>query len=136
MDVLLIIDGVVDNCICADSVERAQEIYPDQLCMERTPDLAHVGPGHLYDGTSFTAPPPPPKTGTVLTQVEFLKRIPMVKRINIRAAANTDGVIKDAMELLVSAPTVHTNDPDLRYFVAYLVQYGYLTQADANALLE
>lgn len=59
MDVLLIKDGVVANCICADSVERAQTFYPDYLCMERTEALRGCGPGDLYDGVTFTRPERP-----------------------------------------------------------------------------
>lgn len=55
MDVLLISKGVV-NCICADSVERAQEFYPNHFCIERTEALREWGPGDLYDGVAFTHP--------------------------------------------------------------------------------
>jgi len=54
MDVLLIRDGVVENCICADSVARAQEFYPDHICIERDEALQAFGPGDLYDGTNFS----------------------------------------------------------------------------------
>ena len=57
MDVFLIKDGVVENCICADSVARAQQFYTDHLCIERTPDLMQYGPGDLYDGADFSHPP-------------------------------------------------------------------------------
>lgn len=54
MDVLLISNGVVVNCICSDSVSRAQTFYPDHLCIERTEDLRGWGPGDLYDGVNFS----------------------------------------------------------------------------------
>ena len=54
MDVLLIKNGVVENCICADSVARAQQFYPDHMCIERTPELGAWGPGDLYDGVAFS----------------------------------------------------------------------------------
>lgn len=57
MDVFLIKDGVVENCICADSVARAQQFYPEYVCIERTPELSQFGPGDLYDGTNFSHPP-------------------------------------------------------------------------------
>lgn len=57
MDVFLIANGVAENCICADSVERAQQFYPDHICIERTPELAQFGPGDLYDGINFSHPP-------------------------------------------------------------------------------
>ena len=57
MDVFLIKDGIVENCICADSVARAQQFYPDYICIERVGDLTQYGPGDLYDGTNFSHPP-------------------------------------------------------------------------------
>lgn len=57
MDVLLVKDGVVENCICADSVQRAEQFYPDHICIERTEALLQFGRGDLYDGTNFSHPP-------------------------------------------------------------------------------
>lgn len=54
MDVLLISNGMVVNCICADSVERAQVFYPEYICIERTEALRGWGPGDLYDGVNFS----------------------------------------------------------------------------------
>ena len=137
MDVLLIADdGTVDNCICADSVERAALFYPGHICIERTELLRHVGVGHRYDGLTFTAPPAPPPEPKILTKVEFLKRIPMLKRISIRTAAASDAVIADGMALLTSTDQVRLDDPDLQYFVGYLVTRGYLTVAESAALME
>lgn len=59
MDVLIIKDGRVENCICADSVERAQLFFPDHLCVERTDELSQFGPGDLHDGQSFIKAPIP-----------------------------------------------------------------------------
>lgn len=56
MDVFLILNGVVVNCICADSIERAQSFYPDHICIERTEALRSWGPGDLYDGVNFSHP--------------------------------------------------------------------------------
>lgn len=56
MDVLLILDGKVENCICADSVERAQQFYPQHICIERTEALREWGRGDLYDGVNFSHP--------------------------------------------------------------------------------
>ena len=58
MDVILInqTTGVVDNVICADSVARAQQFYPDHLCVERQPGEP-VGPGYVTrdGGQTFEA---------------------------------------------------------------------------------
>lgn len=47
MDVFLIKDGKVENCICADSVERAAQFFPEHDCVERTEELRGFGPGDL-----------------------------------------------------------------------------------------
>lgn len=132
MDVLLIKNGVVENCICADSVARAQQFFPDYLCIERDDALREFGPGDLYDGTTFSKAPrvvqPVP-----LTRLEFLRRFTPQQRINIRAS--NDPVIQDGMGLLDLAQEVRVDDPDTQFFVGYLVQQGLITQADADRIL-
>jgi hypothetical protein len=60
MQVILILSGIVERVIEADSVARAQQVFPNHLCIERTPPLAHVGPGFTTadGGNTFTAPAP------------------------------------------------------------------------------
>lgn len=132
MDVLLIKNGVVENCICADSVARAQQYYPDHICIERDEALREFGPGDLYDGTTFSKAPrvvqPVP-----LTRLEFLRRFTPQQRINIRAS--NDPVIQDGMGLLDLAQEVRTDDPDTVFFIGYLVQQALITQADADRIL-
>lgn len=139
MYVLLITpaDHIVDNCISADSCERAAQFYPHHLCVERQPD-SPAGPGWLYDPAtgSLSEPPAPPRQPTVLTRLEFLRRIPTPARIAIRQAAATDAVIADGLGLLDLADQVHTADPDVVMLVGYLVQHHYLTAAQAAAILE
>lgn len=132
MDVLLIKNGVVENCICADSVARAQQFYPEHLCIERADALREFGPGDLYDGAAFSKAPrvvqPVP-----LTRLEFLRRFTPQQRINIRAS--NDPVIQDGMGLLDLAQEVRTDDPDTVFFIGYLVQQNLITQADADRIL-
>lgn len=132
MDVLLIKNGVVENCICADSVARAQQFFPDHLCIERTEALRKWGPGDLYDGAAFSKAPrlvqPVP-----LTRLEFLRRFTPQQRISIRAS--NDPVIQDGMGLLDLAQEVRVDDTDTVYFVNYLAQQNLITQADADRIL-
>lgn len=132
MDVLLVKDGKVENCICADSVARAQQFYPDHICIERDDALREFGPGDLYDGTAFSKAPrvivPVP-----LTRLEFLRRFTPQQRISIRAS--NDPVIQDGMGLLDLAQEVRTDDPDTVFFIGYLVQQNLITQADADRIL-
>lgn len=57
MEVILVKDGLVENVICADSVERAQQFYPAHICIERTAEISNVGPGYLYSNGVWTEPP-------------------------------------------------------------------------------
>lgn len=133
MDVFLITGGVIENCICADSVERAQRFYPDHTCIKRAGDLTQFGPGDLYDGTNFSkapvviAPPGP------VTRLEFLRSFSAQQRIAIRAA--NDPVIVDALSLLDLAEDVNLQDPDVVYFVNYCATQGYISAADADRIL-
>lgn len=69
MNVLLILNGKVENCISADSVERAQQFYPDHICLEQT---GSEGIGYGYADGVFTAPEPPPiVVSKILTHLEF-----------------------------------------------------------------
>ena len=133
MDVFLIKDGIVENCICADSVARAQQFYPDYICIERTPELAQYGPGDLFDGTNFSKAPVVVRPPGPVSRLEFLRRFTAQQRIAIRAA--NDPVIVDGLQLLDLAEDVNLQDPDTVYFVNYCADQGYITQADADRIL-
>jgi len=133
MDVLLVKDGKVDNCICADSVARAQQFYPDHICIERTDDLRGFGPGDLYDGTNFSKAPYV-RVIVPVTRLEFLRRFTPEQRIAIRAS--TDPIIIDGRELLDMASDVSADDPDTIMYVRYLQQQGFISAEDADRILE
>ena len=133
MDVFLIAGGVVENCICADSVARAQQFYPHHICIERTGDLAQFGPGDLYDGVDFSKAPVVVLPPGPVSRLEFLRRFTAQQRISIRAA--NDPVIVDALQLLDLAEDVNLQDPDVGYFVNHCASQGYITQADADRIL-
>jgi hypothetical protein len=130
MNVLLIKDGRVENCISADSVERALMFYPDHICMEQ---VDGVGPSYTYADGVFTPPPPPVVEVQPITKLAFLRRFPTAKRIAIRAS--TDPIIVDAMALLDLAQDVIVNDPDTVMLVGYLQQQGFLTAEEAQGVL-
>jgi hypothetical protein len=135
MDVLLIKNGVVENCICADSVDRAQQFYPEYVCIERTPELGVWGPGSLFDGTTWSPAPPVPVIPQPITKLEFLRRFTAEQRVAIRTAVATDPVIADGMGLLDLAQDVLVTDPDTVYFVNYLRDNNYITQSDVDRVL-
>ena len=133
MDVFLIKDGIIENRICADSVARAQQFYPDYICIERTGNLTQFGPGDLYDGVDFSKAPVVVLPPGPVSRLEFLRRFTAQQRIAIRAA--NDPVIVDGLQLLDLAEDVNLQDPDTVYFVNHCASQGYITQADADRIL-
>ena len=134
-DVLLIQGGVVVDLICADSVERAQQCFPQFTCVARTEGMM-AGPGWSYDGQTFTEPTPLSLPKRPLTKLEFLQRFTVAQRIAIRAARASDPVIDDALQILDLAENVQTERPDTQAWVQYLVEKGLISAADAAAILE
>ena len=133
MDVFLILNGIIENCICADSVTRAQQFYPDHLCIERAGDLMQYGPGDLYDGANFSKAPVVALPPGPVSRLEFLRSFTAAQRIAIRAA--NDPVIVDALQLLDLAEEINLQDSDVIFFVNYCASQGYITTADADRIL-
>lgn len=69
-----------------------------------------------------------------LSPYEFLKRFPTDKRIAIRAAAKTDVLIEDFMDLLNRAQAVYPGNDDVRAALQYLVSQNLLTADEAAAI--
>lgn len=113
MDVILVRNGLVENVISADSVERALTFYPLYIAMERTPDLSFVGPGFLYDGKDFTAPPqpePPAQTDRRVTKFRFQLRFTDAEAVAIKDppkaakdAARAVGDLSDGARVTLAA---------------------------------
>lgn len=140
MEVILIANNLVDNVICADSVERAQQFYPDHICLERTDELAHVGPGFLFDGSVFSAPEPveQPQDWRI-TRLAFLNRFTDAEAIGIDLASQGATVQAAAMrryQAKVSAATfVDLSDPNTRNGVIALEDAGLLADGRADVIL-
>lgn len=133
MRVLLIVDGVVGNIIEADSVERAQAIYPQALALDGAGVDAEIH--DVWDGTRFVRALVPAAVPAPLEPIDFLRRFSGAQRIAIRAAAATDPVIADAMAMLDAAKSVHLDNDDTIAFTGYLAAVGLITSADAERIL-
>jgi len=133
MDVFLIKDSVIENCISADSTERAQQFYPDYTCIERTELLSQFGIGDLYNAGVFTKSPPKPPILYPISRLTFLRRFTAQQRIAIRA--QEDAVIKDALQMLDLAEEVKLDDQDTVFFVNYLVTQNLITEEDSLRIL-
>lgn len=129
--------NVVDNVISADSAERAQEFYPDYLCIVRG-DSDPVGPGDGYlalTGTFTPCPPPPQVPRQAISKLDFLSRFTQQQRISIRSAGANNAVVGDAMYMLDLAENVRIDHDDTIFFVNYLAQVGLIASSDAERIL-
>ena len=133
MDVFLIKDGVIENCISADSTERAQQFYPDYTCIERTEELNQFGIGDLYNAGVFTKSPPKPPVLYPISRLDFLRRFTAQQRISIRET--DDPIIKDALQMLDLAEQIELDDQDTVFFVNYLVTQNLITEEDSLRIL-
>jgi len=143
MDVILIRDGIVENVISADSVERAKMFFPDCDAFERTPDLSFVGPGYLFDGVTFTAPPEPepePQTDRRVTKFRFQLRFTDAEAVAIDIASRGDtpeaALLRRNRELVSLAEWVDLDKPLVRDGVNGLVTFGLLTAERAAEILD
>ncbi len=140
MDVILILNGLVENVIVADDVARAQSFYPAYTCVERAAGSA-VGPGYTTtDNVTFTAPPPvvPPPVWKI-TRYAMLARFTPQEAIALKVAAQGTGVtpatVAYYLDALNAANYVDLQDPATISMIDALVSAALLTQARATAIL-
>lgn len=140
MDVILVLNGLVENVISADSVERALLFYPEHTAIERTSELSFVGPGHLYAGQEFTAPPPVDNPDRRVTKLRFKLRFTANERAMIEYASRQNTIeaaaLQDYKELISDSEWVDLNNPLVRDGIASLVLFGLLSQERATEILD
>ena len=143
MDVILIRDGIVENVISADSVERALLFFPDCTAIERTADISFVGPGYLYDGSAFTAPLEPEPVVNAdrrVTKFRFRLRFTAEERAAIEFASRQNTIeaaaLRDYIELVALAEWVDLDKPLVRDGIMALVPFGLLTAERAAQILD
>ena len=129
---VIIKDGVVEACGSASALDDVAPFYADCSVME-VADVVDVG--STYAGGVFTPPVINGLTEGSITKLAFLRRFPTAKRIGIRAAALTDPILSDALQLLDAAQDVNTSDPDTQLLVGYCVQQGLLTVEESASIL-
>lgn len=140
MNVILIKDGRVENVILADSVERAQQFYPDHTAIERTEALAQVGPGWQFDGTTWTAPEPVviPEDRRI-TRLAFLNRFTDEEAVAIDLAsqgATVQAAYMRRYQAKVEAATfIDLADSQTRNGVIALEDGGLLADGRADEIL-
>lgn len=86
----------------------------------------------MPDAVLAAAPRPAPQKWET---IDFLRRFTSAERISARLLRDTDLVLNDFFALLEMTSTVHSDDPDMRLGMGYLVQLGVLTPARRNTIL-
>jgi len=139
MRVLLIKNNVVENAILADSVERAQQFYPDHLVMEQ-PD--GVGPGFIFDPSINDFSPPEPVVipeDRRITRLAFLNRFTDAEAVAIDLAsqgATVQAAYMRRYQAKVQAATfIDLDDPATRNGVIDLEGAGLLVEGRADEIL-
>lgn len=85
---------------------------------------------HKIGTVSIPAPVKEP-----ITKLSFLRRMTAAQRIAIRAAAQTDPILADAMQMLDAAQDISTDDPDTIALVHYCAQQGLVAASDVPNIL-
>lgn len=70
-----------------------------------------------------------------ITKLSFLRRMTAAQRIAIRAAAQSDPILADAMQMLDAAQDISTDDPDTIALVQYCAQQGLIAVSDIPNIL-
>ena len=138
MRVLLIKNNIVENCILADSVERAQLFYPDYEIIEQ-PD--GVGLGFIRIDGVWTAPEPVVvQEDRKITRLAFMNRFADNEAIAIDLAsigATPQAAFMRLYQSKVAAATfIDLNDQNTRNGVIALESAGILAQGRALEILD
>lgn len=137
MRVLLIKDDLVVNAIHADSVERAQQFYPDHEVIEQ-PD--GVGPGWRRIEGAWQEPEPVvvPEDKRI-TRLAFLSRFTDAEAVAIDLASQGATVeaayMRRYMQKVNAATFIDLANPDTRNGVIALEDAGLLAEARADEIL-
>lgn len=128
--IAIIENGVVVNVIVADSAPNGVDVTE-----------IIVGPGWLYDGSTFTPPPvvapplPPTLPYSRYTVATFIEALTRDEALSFLATMKTDPLLEMWYELAKARNGVDFNDEATRTNAAYLVQCGVLTQARLDVLI-
>lgn len=99
-------------------------------------DLSWLTSVPSLDGKGYFPVDIEPPTERWLHKVKLLLRFPGAKRRAIRAAAPSDLILDDFLFLLASSDRVDLDDADILAGFGYLVFAEYLTEEEAEAILE
>ena len=138
MNVLLIKAGMVQDCICADSEERAKRFYPEFQCVQQS---GAEGPGWFYDGKLFTAPAPAYVVeDRRITQLAFLVRFHADESVAIDLASQGATVqaatLRNYTDKMNAAQWIDMARPDTRAGVQALEAAGLLAAGRALEILD
>ena len=89
-----------------------------------------------YDHTELTLQAPVPEiVPRTLTKLEYLRRFTVEERVAIRAAAASNPLLADYLQLMELAQEINTGDPDTIAAVTMLEQAGLIAAGRAQEIL-
>ena len=89
-----------------------------------------------YDYIEFNPDSPSTESPVLIWDpLEFMRRFTQAERIAIWDASKTSTAIYDFLQLLMAAPSVHSNDPDVIAALTMFEQAGLLTVGRAQEIL-
>lgn len=89
-----------------------------------------------YDHTELTLQAPVPEiVPRTLTKLEYLRRFTVEERVAIRAAAASNPLLADYLQLMELATEIDTADPDTVFAVTMLEQLGLIDAGRAKEIL-
>jgi hypothetical protein len=131
MRISLIKSGKVENIIIAESIEAAQAIFTDCICLEAVAEEI----GDLYDQATQVFTKPQVSIKKVYTKYEFMARFTTSELAAIYTRANTDPITMVFIKKLELSGEVHSDNPDVGAGLQYLVANSVITQARKDAIL-
>lgn len=109
-------------------------VQPGEAAMDIS-NSPEVQIGWKFDPGTNSFSSPAPATSTMMTHLYFLSRLTREERIAIRAAAQADPVLDDAMMLFERAREVNVGLPMTQQLVGYLAMTGLLQPERVPELL-
>lgn len=125
-------DGIIDNVIVAETLELAQELFPNDDLFEVSNG---VGIGWVKQEDGSYAAPPEIVPEIVVSQADFKRLMTSAERIAIREASEQSPAIFDFMDLLNSSVTVHLSHPDVIAGITALEIAGILSPERRDEIL-
>lgn len=131
MKVTLINNCIVENIIEIESLEKANSLFPQFICLETKEEQV----GWEYDGSSFKKIEIIQPKIVVISKSEFINRFTMKELAAIYTSAKSDIMIEVFLGKLNNANEINLASSDVIFGIQYLVDLKLLTSARSKEIL-